>query len=126
MFNHVFVGTNDVDAARKFYNATMSVLGHVGHDMPIGTAYPSENGTFIVATPANGEEATCMNGFTFGFRAADYDQVDAWHAAGLANGGTDAGAPGFRENSPGNMYGAYLRDPEGHKLCAFAVNTGPR
>ena len=126
MFNHVFVGTNDVDTARKFYDATMGVLGYGGHPLPHGTVYPSETGSFIVATPADGEPATCMNGFTFGFRAADYDQVDAWHAAGLANGGTDAGAPGFRENSPGNMYGAYLRDPEGHKLCAFAVNTGPR
>ncbi|MCL6252038.1 VOC family protein [Altererythrobacter sp. KTW20L] len=126
MFNHVFVGTNDIDASRKFYDAVMGVLGHHGFPLPHGSGYAGEGGTFIVAKPADGEAATCMNGFTFGFKAADYAQVDAWHAAGLANGGTDAGAPGFRENSPGNMYGAYLRDPDGHKICAFTANTGPK
>ncbi|OYX45465.1 VOC family protein [Altererythrobacter fulvus] len=126
MFNHIFVGTNDIATSRKFYDAVMGVLGYEGHPLPHGTVYPSEHGSFIVATPANGEDATCMNGFTFGFRAADYDQVDAWHAAGLAAGGTDAGEPGFRAASPGNMYGAYLRDPDGHKICVFAPNTGER
>lgn len=126
MFNHIFVGTNNIDAARTFYDATMGVLGHGGHPLPHGTVYPSEGGSFIVATPANGEQATCMNGFTLGFRAADYAAVDAWHAAGLAHGGSDAGAPGFRAQSPGNMYGAYLRDPDGHKLCAFTANVGEK
>lgn len=126
MFNHVFVGTNDIDGSRKFYDAVLGTLGLHGHPLPHGTVYPSEHGSFIVAKPANGEVATCMNGFTFGFKAADYAAVDAFHAAGLANGGTDEGAPGFRENSPGNMYGAYLRDPDGHKICAFAPNTGPK
>ncbi len=126
MFNHIFVGTNDIDASRKFYDATMGALGHHGHPLPHGTVYPSEGGSFIVAKPADGEGATCMNGFTLGFKAASYDQVDAWHAAGLAAGGTDAGAPGFRANSPGNMYGAYLRDPDGHKICVFTANVGDR
>ncbi len=126
MFNHIFVGTNDIESSRKFYDATMGALGFAGHPLPHGTVYPSENGSFIVAKPADGETATSMNGFTFGFRAADYDAVEAWYAAGLASGGTDCGKPGFRENSPGNMFGAYLRDPDGHKLCAFAANTGPR
>ncbi|MFC3100105.1 VOC family protein [Altererythrobacter lauratis] len=126
MFNHIFVGTNDIDAARKFYDATMGVLGYGGHPLPHGTVYPSESGSFIVAKPANGEAATCMNGFTLGFKAKSYAEVDAWHAAGLANGGTDAGEPGFRAQSPGNMYGAYLRDPDGHKICAFTANVGPK
>ncbi|MXO70201.1 VOC family protein [Alteraurantiacibacter buctensis] len=126
MFNHMFVGTNDIDASRKFYDATMGALGYAGHPLPHGTVYPSENGSFIVAKPANGEAATCMNGITIGFKAASYDQVDAWHAAGLANGGEDLGAPGFRAQSPGNMYGAYLRDPDGHKICVFTANVGDR
>jgi catechol 2,3-dioxygenase-like lactoylglutathione lyase family enzyme len=126
MFNHVFVGTADIDASRTFYDATMGALGYAGHPLPHGTVYPSADGSFIVAKPANGENPTCMNGFTFGFKAADYDAVDAWHAAGLANGGTDAGAPGFRAASPGNMYGAYLLDTDGHKICAYTANTGPR
>jgi catechol 2,3-dioxygenase-like lactoylglutathione lyase family enzyme len=126
MFNHLFVGTNDIDASRKFYDATMGALGFAGHPLPNGTVYPSESGSFIVAKPANGEVATCMNGLTIGFKAASYDQVDAWHAAGLANGGEDLGAPGFRAQSPGNMYGAYLRDPDGHKIAVFTANVGDR
>ena len=126
MFNHLFVGTNDIEASRKFYDATMGVLGFEGHPLPHGTVYPSEHGSFITAQPADGEAATCMNGFTFGFKAADYATVDAWYEAGLANGGTDEGAPGFRPSSPGNMYGAYLRDPDGHKICAYTPNVGPK
>jgi catechol 2,3-dioxygenase-like lactoylglutathione lyase family enzyme len=126
MFNHLFVGTNDIDASRKFYDAVMGVLGHHAFPLPHGTGYASDAGTFIVAKPANGEAATCMNGITIGFKAASYDQVDAWHAAGLANGGADLGAPGFRAQSPGNMYGAYLRDPDGHKICVFTANVGDR
>ena len=126
MFNHLYIGANDMAASRKFYDAVMAVLGQ---DAPIdlpngGVAYPSSGGTFIVSKPADGEEAPTYNGFTLGLKAADYDTVEAFHKAGLANGGTDAGEPGFRANSPGNMYGAYLRDPAGHKLCAFAPNTG--
>lgn len=126
MFNHIFVGTNDIDRARKFYDATMGKLGFEGHPLPHGTVYPSDNGSFIVAKPANGEAASCMNGFTLGFLAKDYDAVDAWHKAGLENGGKDEGAPGFREQSPGNMYGAYLFDPDGHKICAYTPNVSPR
>lgn len=126
MFNHAFIGTNDIDASRKFYDATMGVLGAHAFPLPHGSGYAGEGGTLIVAKPANGEPATVMNGFTFGLKAADYAQVEAWHAAGLEAGGTCDGAPGFRANSPGNMYGAYLRDPDGHKICAFAPNTGEK
>ena len=126
MFGHVFIGTNDIDASRKFYDATMGVLGHHGFPLPHGSGYAGDGGTFIVAKPANGDEATCMNGFTFGFKAKDYDMVEAWHAAGIEAGGTSDGEPGFRANSPGNQYGAYLRDPDGHKICAFAPNVGEK
>lgn len=127
MINHVFLGTNDVEKSRTFYNSTMQALGYgAGHDLPHGTAFANGEGAIVVAKPANGETASTSNGGTLGLKAASYDAVEAWHSAGIANGGTDEGAPGFRENSPGNMYGAYLRDPDGHKICAFAPNTGPK
>ena len=105
----------------------MGVLGYQPHEMPHGAVYPAESGTaLVVATPANGEPHAPSNGHTLGFTAPDYATVEAWHQTGLANGGTNEGDPGFRENSPGNMYGAYLRDPDGNKVCVFAPNTGPR
>ncbi|HKX35157.1 MAG TPA: VOC family protein, partial [Rhizorhapis sp.] len=69
--------------------------------------------------PANGEPASFANGGTIGFAAPDKDAVDAFHAAGIANGGTCEGEPGLRPQAPGRAYGAYLRDPDGNKICAF-------
>ncbi|CAH0496108.1 VOC family protein [Novosphingobium sp. CECT 9465] len=123
MFTHTFLGTNDVEKSRKFYSAVMETLGHTtAVPLPHGTAFPSEAGSLIVAKPTNGEAHTVSNGYTLGFKAADAAAVDAWHAAGLANGGTCEGAPGVRVNAPGQQYGAYLRDPDGNKICSFAPN----
>ncbi len=126
MLNHVFLGTNDIETSRKFYDATMGALGHQGHPLPHGTVYANGEGSLIVAKPYNGEGSTVSNGATLGLKAASYAEVDAWHAAGLANGGTCDGEPGFRASSPGNMYGAYLRDTDGHKICAFTANVGEK
>ena len=82
MFNHVFLGCNDIETSRKFYDATMGALGFEGHPLPHGTVYPSEAGSLIVAKPANGEAATVSNGHTLGLKAPNYATVNAWHEAG--------------------------------------------
>lgn len=127
MFTHVYFGSNDLAKSKAFYDAALRALGYGAQPFgDIGYVYPSENGALVIAPPANGQPATFANGHTLGFGAADYDAVDAFHAAGVAAGGSSEGAPGFRPNSPGNMYGAYLRDPDGNNICAYAPNVGPR
>lgn len=121
MFTHVFLGSNDIEKSRPFYDATMGALGYVNVVPPEAgrLIYAGPGGTFIVAPPLNGEAATVGNGGTLGFAATDDDQVAAWHAAGLAAGGTCEGEPGPRAGAPNNSVGAYLRDPDGNKVCAF-------
>jgi catechol 2,3-dioxygenase-like lactoylglutathione lyase family enzyme len=121
MFTHVMVGAKDVAQSKAFYDATLGALGAgAGQEfMPGRVFYNHNGGAFGVCQPADGNEATHANGGTIGFAAADKAQVDAWHAAGLANGGTCEGEPGKRPQAPGNAYGAYLRDPSGNKVCAF-------
>ena len=122
MFSHVMVGANDLDASRKFYDALFGTLG-----MPAGVMdekgrlfYLSPTGVFAVTTPINGAAASAANGGTIGFNVATPASVDAWHAAGIANGGTTCeDPPGVRESGLGKMYLAYLRDPSGNKLCAL-------
>ena len=121
MFSHVLLGTNDLPKSRKFYDATMSALGY-GPAMDGGNRffYVGPGGAFGVTTPINGEPATISNGFTLGFAVQSPEQADAWHAAGLAAGGTACeDPPGVRDGQMGKLYLAYLRDPDGNKLCAF-------
>lgn len=123
MFSHVMVGTNNPENAIKFYDATFAALGIDAQHMENRAFYGApQTGMFAVGKPADGEAATHANGGTIGFQAADQGQVDAWHAAGLANGGTTEGEPGRRDYGPQPMYGAYLRDLDGNKLCVFTVN----
>ena len=121
MFSHVMVGANDLEASRKFYDALLATLG-----IAPGTAnmkryfYRSPTGTFGISTPINGDQASHANGGTIGFNAASPEQADAFHAAGLANGGAACEEPpGWREGSVGRLYLAYLRDPSGNKICAL-------
>jgi catechol 2,3-dioxygenase-like lactoylglutathione lyase family enzyme len=121
MFTHVMVGATDPAAGKAFFDAVLGALGaSPGMEFRPGVVFYRHNGgTFGVGTPADGNEATHANGGTIGFAAADKDQVDAAHAAALANGGSCAGEPGKRPGAPGNAYGAYFRDPTGNKFCVF-------
>ncbi|MDW6093063.1 VOC family protein [Vibrio rhizosphaerae] len=120
MYSHIVVGSNDIEKSKKFYDAILTVLGY-----PAGVIekdrciYANEEGVFIVTPPVNGEEATHGNGMTIGFKAASPELAEAWHQAGIENGGvTCEDPPGVREYPTRKLYLAYLRDPAGNKLCA--------
>lgn len=121
MFSHIMVGVNDLEASKKFYDAILGTLGlgpGVGHLQRY--FYRSPSGTFCITVPINGEPATHGNGSTVGFAMASPEQADAFHAAGVANGGTSCeNPPGWREGPAGKLYLAYLRDPDGNKICAL-------
>ncbi|MGD8417797.1 MAG: VOC family protein [Pseudomonadales bacterium] len=120
MFSHIMIGANDMEASRKFYDAVLGALGHKPGVMdPKGRCfYRTPTGVFALTTPINGEPATHGNGSTIGFLAESPEAAEAWHAAGLANGGTTCeDPPGVREGS--GLYLAYLRDPSGNKICAL-------
>lgn len=121
MFSHVMIGTNDLDRAKTFYDALLGTLG-----VPAGTVdrhrifYRTSSGVLGVSLPIDGQPATFGNGSTLGFACSTPEQADAWHAAGVANGGvTCEEPPGVREGPMGKLYLAYLRDPDGNKLCAL-------
>lgn len=121
MFSHIMVGTNNLEKAKTFYDAVLGTLG-VAPAMVDGHRifYMTPTGVFSVSQPINGEPATFANGGTIGFACANSEQADAWHAAGVANGGsTCEEPPGVRAGGMGSMYLAYLRDPDGNKLCAL-------
>lgn len=122
MFSHIMVGANDVQESKVFYDA---VLGAMGYDAGVidekgRCFYFTKSGIFAISKPIDGEPAGHGNGSTVGFAAQDSATADAWHAAGLANGGTACeDPPGVREGSIGKLYLAYLRDPSGNKICAL-------
>lgn len=121
MFSHIMVGSNDIEKSRAFYDAILSVLGYPKGfiDSKGRCMYLSEQGVLGVTKPINGEAATHGNGMTIGFKVSSPELVDAWHAAGVANGGTTCEEPpGERVSPERKLYLAYLRDPAGNKLCA--------
>ncbi len=122
MFSHVMIGVNDMDESKVFYDALFKVLGaKPGLIDPKGRCfYFKDGGVFMLSKPIDGEPASHGNGCTLGFNVDSPEQADAWHAAGVANGGVSIeDAPGTRESAKGDMYLAYLRDPAGNKICVL-------
>ena len=118
VFSHVFLPAKDVAASTKFYDAALAPLG-VKNMGPFGSGwilYGKDKPAFLIGKPGSGEASS--NGVTIGFAAKSAADVDAFHKAGLANGGTDEGAAGPRGHLPG-AYAAYLIDPAGNKICSY-------
>ncbi len=123
MLSHLMIGADDVAVSKTFYDAALGALGvKEGRIDPKGRATYVHNGTiFMLTKPINGDPACGANGGTIGFAAATAEDADAFHAAGLAAGGTAIeDAPGWREQGGMKLYLAYLRDPGGNKICAMA------
>jgi catechol 2,3-dioxygenase-like lactoylglutathione lyase family enzyme len=122
MFSHIMVGSNDIGRSKKFYDALFVAMGGKPgvEDAKGRLIYAHNGGRFMVSKPIDGKPATHANGGTIGFSISDQKQADAWHKAGVANGGTTIeDPPGVRQGAAGEMYLAYLRDPDGNKLCAL-------
>lgn len=126
MFSHVMIGTNDIERSKRFYDAVLGVLGapaairntaKTGHERLF---YRHGGVSFGISQPINGEPASFANGGTIGFKCASAEQVKAFHDVAVAHGGTSIeDPPGLREGSTGALYLAYVRDPDGNKLCAL-------
>ena len=123
MYSHMMVGSNDIEKSRVFYDAIFTAIGGTpGITDPKGRlVYPFKDNVFLVTPPIDGQPATPGNGMTIGFAMESAEQAEAWHKAGAAAGGTPIeDAPGWRERPGGkDYYLAYLRDPDGNKLCAM-------
>jgi catechol 2,3-dioxygenase-like lactoylglutathione lyase family enzyme len=126
MFSHIMIGTNQIEQSKRFYDA---VLGTLGASEPIRNKAPSGHtrlfyrhagSTFCISEPINGEAATCANGGTIGFQCSSPEQVKNFHDTAVAHGGQSVeDPPGLREGAMGPMHLAYVRDPDGNKLCAI-------
>jgi catechol 2,3-dioxygenase-like lactoylglutathione lyase family enzyme len=119
MIHHVSLGTNDLQRARAFYDAVMPILGlrFIKQSDRI-IAYGLTDVLFSLERPADGGPATPGNGTHVAFRAGHPKTVRAFHEAGLAHGGKDAGAPGIRPEYDAHYYAAFLHDPDGNKIEA--------
>ena len=122
MFSHVMIGTNDLEKSKTFYDAVFGAIGVEPGFVDSGRRvfWRTKTGTFCVTKPIDGEPATCANGGTIGFAVDTPEQAHAWHDAGIANGGTSIeNPPGVRKGPTMELYLAYLRDPDGNKVCAM-------
>ncbi|MBP2302468.1 VOC family protein [Azospirillum picis] len=124
MIHHVSLGTNDVERARRFYDAVLPVVGM----MPMtstgeGLAYGSGTFHFSVQPPIDGKPATVGNGTHIAFAVEERDMVDRFYSTALANGGVGDGEPGLRPEYDAHYYGAFVRDPDGHKLEAVTYSA---
>ena len=126
MLNHVMIGSNDIERSKRFYDAVLGTLGAAEgfrNTAPSGHTrlfYRHDGSSFGITEPINGEAATFANGGTIGFKCSSPEQVKQFHDTAVAHGGKSIEEPpGYREGSLGQMYLAYVRDPDGHKLCAI-------
>ncbi len=126
MFNHIMVGSNDIERSARFYSAVLAVLGagepmrNVAPSGQVRLFFRHDGNTFGVTEPINGEPATCANGATIGFKCTSAEQVQEFHDVAIAAGGTSIEAPpGLRSGDMGSLYLGYVRDPDGNKLCAI-------
>ena len=120
------IGSNDIARSKRFYDAVLGVLGVA--EALLNTAgtghtrlfYRHDSATFCVSEPINDEAATCANGGTIGFKCTSAEQVREFHDVAVAHGGTSIeDSPGLRENKFGTLHLAYVKDPDGNKLCAL-------
>jgi catechol 2,3-dioxygenase-like lactoylglutathione lyase family enzyme len=124
VFSHLTVGSSDMDRSVRFYDAVLAPIGLVRlKSFRAASGYgPKDfagiNLPFWILRPHDRKAASAGNGVTVAFTVASRAAVDAFHAAALANGGTDDGPPGLRTHYHPDYYGAYVRDPEGNKICA--------
>lgn len=126
IFTHIVLGTNNLSKSTQFYDAVLGALeiknmGLLTSDNYV--MYGTSDPEFMICTPADGNPATPANGATISFTAPSRDAVDSFHAAGILNGGADAGLPGPRTFTP-SAYAAYLRDPDGNKICTYCFVEG--
>lgn len=126
MFSHLMIGSNDIERSKRFYDAVLATLGvpePVRHMAPTGHTrlfYRHDGNTFCITEPINDEDASFANGGTIGFKCSSAEQVRAFHDVALAHGGKSIeDPPGLRESNLGALHLAYVRDPDGHKLCAL-------
>ena len=118
MYSHMMVGSNDLDRSRRFYDALFEKPARA--DDKGRLSYGRKGSVFMVTSPIDGQAATIGNGCTVGFAFDSPDEVDAWHQRGMEAGGTSIeDPPGYRSNAVGKLYLAYLRDPDGNKLCGL-------
>ena len=126
MFSHIMIGSNDIERSKRFYDAVLGVLG-AGEPLRNQNAtgqtrlfYRHDGGSFGISEPLNGEAATFANGGTIGFKCVSAEQVKQFHDTAVAHGGTSIeDPPGLRESTMGALHLAYVRDPDGNKLCAL-------
>ena len=118
MFSHVMVGSNDLKRSKVFYDALFDKEGRA--DDKGRLSYGRKGAVFMVSKPIDGGPAIPANGGTIGFAFNSPEEVDAWQARAIAAGGTAIeDPPGYRQNAFGKLYLAYLRDPDGNKLCGL-------
>ena len=118
MFSHVMVGSNDLERSKKFYDSLFEKEGMT--DDKGRVAYRRNGSVFMISKPIDGQPAHHANGGTIGFNYDSPEEVDAWHRRGVEAGGKSCeDPPGYRQNAFGKLYLAYLRDPDGNKLCGL-------